>query len=134
MGDDVVNILTTLRQQVVDALEAGGITSTPWVPENLNPPCALVSSAPEYVSTPIEENPFRQRHSVNLQVLLLAGSHMNESVLEEADDLIVAAIDALDDWDVTEVTAPFEFTTDDGYVYTAALLTVVTNTNIDKDV
>ena len=130
----MVNVLTTTRQAIADALQAAGITSLPWVPENLNPPVALVSSAPEYVATPIGDNPFRARHSVNLQVLLLAGSHMNESVLEEADDLIVTAIDALDDWDVTEVTAPFEFTTEDGYVYTAALLTVVTNTTIEKDV
>lgn len=132
MGDDVVNVLTMTRQNVCDALEAGGITATAWVPSNLYPPCALVGSAPEYVTTPIGDNPFRTRHGVTMQVLLLAGNQMDESVLEEVDNLIVNAVDALDDWDVTEVTAPFEFTTTDGYTFTAAMLTVVSNINLER--
>lgn len=128
----VTNILTATRQAVVDALEAGGIPSSSWVPNNLNPPVALVGSAPEYVATPEGDNPFGLPYSINLQVLLLAGSDMNETALEETDELIVNALDALDDWDVTEVTAPFQFRTTDGYTFTAAMLTITTNTNIER--
>lgn len=127
-----MNVLTDTRQAVVDDLVAAGITATTWVPSNLNTPCALVGSAPEYVTKPEGENPFKAAFSINLQVLLLAGSDMNETALEDTDDLIVDALDALDDWDVTEVTAPFQFRTEDGFVYTAAMLTVTTNSNIER--
>lgn len=130
----MVNVLTTTRTDIAEALKTGGVPAKTYVPANLYYPLALVASGPEYVSTPIGDNPFRARHAVTIQVLLLASAGMNEAALVKIDDLIVDAIDALDDWDVTEVTAPFEFASTDGKTYTAALLTVVTNTNIEKDV
>lgn len=129
----MVNVLTQLRTDVADALETGGITAKTYVPSNLYPPMALVSADATYVSTPIGDNPFRDRHSVGLQVLLLGGNAMNESALEAVDELIVDAIDALSNWDVTEVTAPFEFSTTEGYTFTAAMLTIQTNTSIERD-
>lgn len=128
----MVNVLTSIRQDIAQALVTGGVPAKTWVPANLFYPLALVSPAADYVSTPIGDNPFSKRHSVSVQVLLLAGTGMDEQSVEKADDLIVNAVDALDDWDVTDVSAPFEFRTTEGNTYTAAMLTINTNTNLER--
>lgn len=131
-----MNVITEIRTGIADALKAGGVPAKTYVPANLFYPLALVGSGSPYVTQPVDENPFRKRHSVTITVLLIASDSKNESAMDRMDGLIVDAIDALEtaDWDVTEVDTPFDMTSEDGNTYTAALLTVVTNTNIEKDV
>lgn len=129
----MVNVLTDIRNGVAADLNDSGVPALVYVPAHLNTPLALVGSGATYVDAPVGQNPFGKSFSVNVSVLLLAAdSAINEYTLEVIDDLIVNAIDALGDWDITDVSAPFTWVNEDNTSYTAALLNITTNTDIER--
>lgn len=132
MGVAVLSTLTGLREEIVDAINAAGIKAIHYVGENIVPPVAIVVPNEPYVSAPVGENTFRKPFSVSLQVLLIGPKATNKGIAERMDQMIETVLDALEDWDITEVTAPGE-TSIKGVVYGGAVVTLVQNISLDKE-
>lgn len=130
----MVNTLTDMRTEISNVLKAAGIKSVDYVSEQIIPPVAIVVPADPYISTPVGVNPFNAPYAVNLQILLLGPKATSKGAATQMDELIVSCLDALDDYDITEVTAPGEVTIKGGSVYSGAVLTLNQNTNITKEV
>lgn len=99
-------VLASARQEAADVLEAAGIKSYTWAPEQTSVPAAIVGPDEPYLEPPAPGTPFRN-FIINLQVLLIVGKGTNKAVTTAADDLIEKAHAALvEDWDITYVGAP----------------------------
>lgn len=105
--------LTEHRAELTDALEAVGITAHGYLPERLNPPCALVTEAEPWI-TP-ETGPAARFGAwvATYDVTLIAGQGTNQRATLALVGLVQTALPALDtqDWEVTEVGQFFELTT-----------------------
>lgn len=126
------NPLTSIREEIKDVLTEAGIKAVEYVQENIIPPVAVVVPATPYVTMPEGKNPFGE-YSVNMQILLIAGKGTNKTSANKIDSMIVDVLDALDDWDITEVTAPQEMSLK-GVPYMGAVVTLEQNTKLDKEV
>lgn len=129
----MVNVLTTLREDISDALTEAGIKAVEYVQENIVPPVAVVVPADPYVTLPEGRNPYGSPYSVKMQILVIAGKGTNKTTANKIDSMIVDVLDALDDWDITEVTAPQEVRLK-GVPYMGAVVTLESNTKLEKEV
>lgn len=130
----MVNTLTQVRTDVADALTAAGLKAYEYVQESFTPPACIVLPDNNYVTQPVGQNPYSKPYSVNLQVLVIGGKGTNKTAASQIDSMLVDVINALDeDWDITEVLAPQEVSLK-GVTYLGALVTLATNTNIEKEV
>lgn len=128
----MVNPLTNIREEITDALTEAGIKAIEYVKENIVPPVAVVIPATPYVTLPEGKNPFGE-YNINIMILLIAGKGTNKGTAEKIDSMIVDVLDALDDWDITEVTAPQEMNLK-GTPYMGAVVTLEQNTKLEKEV
>lgn len=128
----MVNPLTDLRTEIADALTAAGIKAVEYVQENIVPPVAVVVPATPYITTPEGRNPFGE-YNVNIHVLVIGGKGTNRTSATKIDSMIVDVLDALDDWEITEVTAPQEMSLK-GTPFMGAVVTLEQNTKLDKEV
>lgn len=133
MGAAVLNTLTQVRQDIVDVLKAAGLNAIHYVGATIVPPVAIVVPADDYITTPQGENPFNAPYSINLQILVIGQKATNATAAENMDFLIASVVEALTDWDITEVTAPGEVSLK-GITYSGAVLSLSTNTQIEKEV
>lgn len=129
----MVNTLTTIRTDVKAALDLAGLKATEYVNENIVPPVCVVVPANPYITMPEGQNPFGQ-YSVGIHVLVIGGKGTNKTAASQIDSLLCTVIDTLEeDWDITEVTAPQEMSLK-GIAYIGAVVTLETNTKIEKEV
>lgn len=128
----MVNPLTSLREEIVDVLTEAGIKASEYVQENIVPPVAVVIPATPYITLPEGKNPFGE-YNVNMQILLIAGKGTNKTAANKIDSMIVDVLDALEDWDITEVTAPQEVRLK-GTPFMGAVVTLEQNTKLEKEV
>ena len=129
----MVNPLTSIREEIKDVLTAAGIKAAEYVQENIVPPVAVIVPASPYVTLPEGRNPYGSPYTVNMQILIIAGKGTNKTSANKIDSMIVDVIDALDDWDITEVTAPQEMSLK-GIPYMGAVVTLEHNTKLEKEV
>lgn len=128
-----MNTLTSIREEVKDALKEEGYNAAEYVAENIVPPVCIVVPSDSYITTPVGQNPFGH-YSVTLQVLLIGGKGTNKTAAEKIDSMIIGVVDTLDEqWDVTEVTAPQNMNLK-GINYIGAVVTLVVNTKLTKEV
>lgn len=117
--------LGTLRDEVVAALVAGGVTAVDYTSNLLTPPVAAVVPAQPYVAWGEGgAAPFAKPARVRHDVLLL--SHVTGSREQEADlmdRLICQAVAALSDHGVKRVSRPGNLTVD-GTKYMGAVLSL----------
>jgi hypothetical protein len=125
------NPLTDLRAEVKDALSEAGINAVEYVKENLVPPVAVVVPADPYVR--FETGSRFGQYTVSIQVLLIAGKGTNSAVAEKIDSTIVDVLDALQDWDISEVTPPMQLNLK-GIAYTGAVVTLGMENSLNKEV
>jgi hypothetical protein len=84
------------RTKVVQALTAAGIRAYNHIPERITPPVATVSAGNPYV----EDGDTFGEYLVRLHVRVVAEKKTNEVMTDNVDDLIAAAIEALDGWSI----------------------------------
>ena len=127
-----MNTLTSMREDVKAALEAEDLKAVEYVQENIVPPVCVVVPANPYVTTP-DGNTFGNQYSVGMHVLVIGAKGTNKTAATKIDSMLTDVINALDDWDITEVTAPQEMTLK-GVSYIGAVVTLETNTKLEKEV
>lgn len=104
-------MLTDLRVEIAEALDAAGIKAVEYIGETITPPCAVVVPGQPYLVWPTRSNgvPFGSVQ-VNVDVLLLVTeSTAAKSAASRIDDLVVNAVETLDDreqYDVVSATRP----------------------------
>lgn len=125
-----MNALTDLRTEITDALTEAGIKAAEYVQESIVPPVAVVIPADPYITLPGGKHPFGE-YNVSINVLIIGGKGTNRTSARKIDSMIISVLDALDDWDITEVTAPQEMNLK-GIVFMGAVVTLETNTKLDK--
>ena len=128
-----MNTLTSMREDVVNALKAEDLKAVEYVQENIVPPVCVVVPANPYITTP-DGNTFGNQYSVGMHVLVIGAKGTNKTAATKIDSMVVDVVNALDDdWDITEVTAPQEMTLK-GISYIGAVVTLETNTKLEKEV
>lgn len=103
--------LASLRADAVAALTAAGFKAEDYVAERVTPPCVVVVPGEPYLTEPDGQTVPFGHLTVHLDVLVVAGRGTNRATAAWLDDAIPRVIDALDDLDVTAVSAPSEVTT-----------------------
>lgn len=98
--------LNSLREDVKAALGEAGIRAIEYAESKVVPPIAVVVPDDPYVIASTG-NTFGQ-YSVGIRVLLIGGKGTNKVAANELDGMIEKAVLALEDFDVTEVSAPGE--------------------------
>lgn len=95
--------LEGIRAEVVAALSAADIKAVDYIGETMTPPVAAVVPGDPYLDS---EGATFGHTNVNLLILLIGGKGTNKAAASQIDSLIATALDALDDWDITEVAQP----------------------------
>lgn len=130
----MVNVLTDLRTDVKDALTAAGLKAVEHVVDNATPPVCVVVPGSPYVFKS-EGNRFGE-YTVSVIVLIIGGKGTNKTTALRVDSMVVDVLDALDelnDWDITDVTAHQEMTLK-GVPYLGAAVALETTSRIEKEV
>lgn len=94
--------LTALRTEVADALNAASIKAIEYVGEQITPPAVVVLPAAPYMVPSQHFGHF----DVNISLLVVAGKGTSKASANALDSMIEQVIEALDDWDLTEVSQP----------------------------
>lgn len=118
--------LEAIRADVVALLTAADIKAVDYIGETMTPPVAAVIPGDPYLDT---EGAVFGHANVNLLVLLIGGKGTNKAAASQIDSLIAKAIDALDDWDITEVAQPGQVNLN-GSNYLGSVITISTETKL----
>lgn len=95
-----MNALSSLRKNIEDALKVGGINAYSYVDTKISTPAAVVATTNPYLT--YQEGTTFGNYLVALNVYLLTG--MGKESDDKTDELIIQAITALGEFDVTEVS------------------------------
>lgn len=101
--------LAESKADVVEALEAQGIPSSPFMPENIYPPIALMGAGSPYIEPESFEKFKPGKYTVRLEITLVTALTVNEQTVSDCDDLIEKALSALNvlkDWNIESVSEP----------------------------
>lgn len=131
MGASILSTLGALRTAMVDALTEAGIKAYEYVPDNVNPPVALVVPADPYVTAGDEATAFAYPYRVNVTVVLLASKGTNKAAQNKIDSMVESALEALEDWDINEVSAPLEMNVK-GVQFAGIAISLFQNTNLKE--
>lgn len=114
-----MSTLGDVRKELADTLAPLDVTTYTHLPGRADIPSAIVLAGSPYVEQGLT---FGERF-VRLEVWLSAAKGDNESESSHLDELLDAAIEALesDGWIVEQVSQPFEFQINNGSAYTASI-------------
>lgn len=106
-------MLTQLRLDITETLEAAGINAAEYVSETITPPVAVAVPGEPYLIRPGGEDsgvPFGHIE-VRFDVLIIGHKGSNKRSAAKIDDLIWSVLDALNsEWDIDRVSQPGEIT------------------------
>lgn len=120
--------LTTVRQELADALVAAGFNAVTEVPQTFSPPLCWVAP----------RTPYRQqgqtvaRKRISLAVVCLAANATNATALSSVDDFAETVADTIAEMDgyildpAGEIDAPELFPTAQGQQFLGAAVNVIT--------
>lgn len=107
-----MNEITTAKQAFLTALAAAGLTveASAWVPDRITPPVIVLTPTGAF----LEPQSLGKEWTMNLQLVLVTTTKMNELMTEELEDMIVAVIEACDTLHyvrLSSVEAPYSMQT-----------------------
>jgi len=120
-----MNTLRSVRDEVALQLAAAGVTVHEFIPSRVNPPAAVLEAGSPYMTQGQSFSDF----VVRINVVLLAGNATNEIATDELDQLICAAIDNLETFDIESVEQP-EALEINGAQYLGVRIRLLTNKEI----
>jgi hypothetical protein len=126
-----MSVLADMREQAVDALIQAGIKAVEYVPDNVAPPLALVVPADPQITMSEEASSFAYPYQYHLSVVLLAGKGTNKSAQNKIDSMVESALEALEDWDINEVSAPMEMLVK-GTPFAGVVISLKQDTNLKE--
>lgn len=107
-----MNDITVTKQAFLTALEAAGLTveTSAWVPDRITPPVIILIPTSPF----LEPMTLGKEWSMNMQLVLVNQTRMNELMTEELEDMIEAVITACDQLHyvrLSSVEAPYSMST-----------------------
>lgn len=100
----MTNEITTAKEQFRDALIAAGLDAVEYIPERVIPPVVVINSGSPFIAPETLGN----QYTMNLELVLIAGTATNETVTEELETLIENVLKALPAYAVLQrVDKPF---------------------------
>ena len=131
MGASILSTLTEIRTEIAELLTEAGIKAREYVPDNANPPLALVVPADPWITTSEANTRLQFPFKVTTLVVLIGGKASNKAAQTNIDSMVQTALVALDDWEVTQVTAPMELSIK-GIQFSGVVMTLETDTNMKE--
>lgn len=103
-----VNVITTAKSDLADALVDEGINAEHYIPPRITPPLAIISPSSTYVA---QGDTFAS-FELGVDITLVAQTASNPQAQEDLDDAIVTAISAIPaSWRINDVAQPFALST-----------------------
>jgi len=100
----MTNEITTAKEQFRDALITAGLDAVEYIPERVIPPVVVINSGSPFLVPETLGN----QYTMNMELVLIAGTATNETVTEELETLIEAVLKALPAYAVLQrVDKPF---------------------------
>jgi hypothetical protein len=115
------------RDDLAERLTAAGVATTLFVPELIGTPCALLIPGNNYLIGP---DTLTGAWTMTLNLYLLVELVDNEAATEDLDDLIATALPLLEDWEVTAMSQPGQFSTT-AWTANGVVLTITNLTEVD---
>lgn len=121
--------LTELRTDLTEVVGLTGVPALDHLPPSLQPPVYLVEASDPYLT----DGETFGSWVANYTVHVIAGPAQSDVALDELDELIVAAVHAINDtdqWAATEVSGPQLVRISPDRVHYGADITAVTDTHL----
>lgn len=110
-----MSVLTDLRTDVVDSLQAAGLQVESHIPADVEPPLVLI----EFGSPYLEPGGTFHETQVNLVLRCVVASADNLTVTNDLDDMLETVISNLADWELVAVDPQMYQANDNVYLSAA---------------
>tara|TARA_R110000796_G_scaffold3134_1_gene12065 strand:+ start:5462 stop:5830 length:369 start_codon:yes stop_codon:yes gene_type:complete len=120
----MTNEITLAKEQFRDALIAADLDCVEYIPERVIPPVVVINSGSAFLVPETLGN----QYTMNLELVLIAGTATNETVTEELENLIQKVLRALPAYAVLQrVDRPFALAINNAEFYS-------TNVNVELSI